>query len=508
MSAMHSRAANLPWFLGTSLAVLLLQAAAFGASITISGTIKDASGKPISGASIYVVADDKVKAFSGADGAFTLSGTIPDVPGKTKVPVAAAKDGLMTAQVLAQSFTAKDVQFTLYPSLIGQTVTLNGNRMSQAHVREEGDWDNSKQKCMKEFLFVLAFDGPPGIKAEVEQIWKDYYPGDSLDGDAARELENQFKTRLRFFLEGPLAGNPAKSESSGTGHLMAITGTVREQDGRKMLSVTQVDKYSGPTYPDRVMQADNPLVKLPVKPGLTIKLTDALSDTLIYVPAGKFYMGNPLEQVPHWREAPQHMVTLTKGIFVSDHPVLNSEYTAVTGDTTGNSKNYPADAACNISCAMFDKYVKALQKLNPGKVIRAPTKAEWEYFARSGTSNLYFEDNKTAKAGETMDLATPVKSKKPNAWGFYGLNINSNGERSSDDGFYSADAFIPDSTDPRYPCKKCLQDPACYHIHACGSGAHFPLNELLNDEGYVGTDAGGRQRNNHKMQTERIVVEE
>ena len=31
---------------------------------------------------------------------------------------------------------------------------------------------------------------------------------------------------------------------------------------------------------------------------------------------------------------------------------------------------------------------------------------------------------------------------------------------------------------------------------------------LLNDEGYVGTDAGGRQRNNHKMQTERIVVEE
>ena len=71
-------------------------------------------------------------------------------------------------------------------------------------------------------------------------------------------------------------------------------------------------------------------------------------------------MGNALEQNPHWQEAPRHMVTFTKGFYLSDHPITNAEYAAVTGDTNCNPKNYPDDAAVNISCAMFDKYVKAL----------------------------------------------------------------------------------------------------------------------------------------------------
>ena len=508
MNTIRNSVAGKFLFLGM-LAVLLAQASAFGAAINLSGMVKDADGKPVSGATVYAVADDKVKTTTGADGAFTLAGTVPDVPGKTKVPVAAAKDGLMTAQVLAKSFATKDVQFTLYPSIIGQTVTLMGNRLTHVHVREEAGWDNKTQKGKNEFVFLMAFDGPPGIKAEVDQIWNDYYPGDSLDSDAAKELENQFKTRLRYYIDGPMAPAPTKVEFYGPGSLKSITGTIHEQDGKKYITATAEGKYDGPTYPDRVTQTDKPLVKLPVKPGLTIKLTATLSDTLIYVPAGKFYMGNPLEQVPNWQEGPQHMVAFTKGIYVSDHPILNSEYAVVTGDTTANPKNYPADAACNISCVMFDKYVKALQKLNPGKTIRSPTKAEWEYYARSGTSNLYFNDNKTAKSGETFDRTMPVKSKKPNAWGFYGIGVGDGSERSSDSGFYSDHWVFPDvSTDPSYPSKKCLADPGAYHVHANGHGSHYPVNELLNDEGYVGVDLGGKQRNGFKVITQRIVVEE
>ena len=246
-----------------------------------------------------------------------------------------------------------------------------------------------------------------------------------------------------------------------------------------------------------------------MKPGLTIKLSDTLSDTLIYVPAGKFYMGNPLEQFPHWQEAPQHMVTLTKDFYMSDHPILNSEYAAVTGDTTRNPKNYPGDAPANMSCELFANYVKALQKLNPGKVIRAPTKSEWEYAAHSGTSNLSFEDNVGDRYGGTVDRTTPVKSKKPNSWGFYGFVGSDGSERSCDTGFFGDHKVVPDSTDPRYPDNKCLANPASYHVHANG-GSHYNIQELINDEGNVGTDLGGVQRNGPgwKLIRERIVVEE
>ena len=487
---------------------------AYGAAISISGTVKDAEGKTVSGAAVYAMSDAGVKTTAGADGSFTLNGAVANAP-DGKVAVAAAKDGLMTAQVLAPNASAKGVQFKLYPSIIGQSVTLMGNRMNETHLRELAQWNSKGGKKGEgggkvRFVFLIAFDGPPGVKAEVDQIWNDYHPGPSIGGDEAKELENQFRKRLMYYLDGPVAETMANANNYGKGTLMSVTGTVREEDGKNIMTVTGTGTYKGPKYPDRITALpEQPLVKLPVKPGLAIKLTEALSDTLIYVPAGKFYMGNPLEQYPHWQEAPQHLVTLTKGFYMSDHPVLNSEYAAVTGDTTRNPKNYPGDAPVNMSCEMFANYVKALQKLNPGKVIRAPTKSEWEYAAHSGTSNLSFEDNVGDRYGGTVDRTTSVKSKKPNSWGFYGFVGSDGSERSSDTGFFGDHKVVPDATDPRYPDAKCLANPAAVHIHANG-GSHYNIQELINDESNVGTDLGGVQRNGPgwKLIRERIVVEE
>ena len=115
---------------------------AYGAAISISGTVKDAEGKTVSGAAVYAMSDAGVKTTAGADGSFTLNGAVANAP-DGKVAVAAAKDGLMTAQVLAPNASAKGVQFKLYPSIIGQSVTLMGNRMNETHLRELAQW-NSK----------------------------------------------------------------------------------------------------------------------------------------------------------------------------------------------------------------------------------------------------------------------------------------------------------------------------------------------------------------------------
>jgi hypothetical protein len=163
-----------------------------------------------------------------------------------------------------------------------------------------------------------------------------------------------------------------------------------------------------------------------------------------------------------------------------------------------------------MSCEMFETYIKALQKLNPGKVIRAPSKSEWEYVARSGTSNLEFKDNRNSRYGETCNRTVDVKSKKPNGWGFYGIVFDDGSERSCDEAFLGDHRLLLSVTDPRYPSATCLAKPGEYHIHACGGTAGYPINELINDEGYVGTELGGRQRNGSgwKLIRQRVLVEE
>ena len=393
----------------------------------------------------------------------------------------------------------------------GAAVTLKGIRYNQVHLRSYFPGIETYEDAAKleKFSCLLAFEGTPEVEADVQKIWAEFHPGPSLDGDAARKLEDQFRKRVLYYLDGPLVDAKfIKADMYGMGTLIAITGTIHEQDGKKYLTVASTGTYKGPTYPERIKGPTIPLVKLPAKPPLTIKLTDKLADSLIYVPAGKFYMGDPLEQFPHWQEAPQHMVTLTKGFYLSDHPVLISEYIAVTGDANCNPKGHDAGCAVNISCEMFQKYVKALQALNPGKVIRAPSRAEWEYAARSGTSDLSWIplEKPDSRYGEICDLGTVVKSLKPNAWGFYGMVFDSGSERSSDKGFVLK---CQDATDPRLPCKECDTNPGKDHIHANGGcSGHYPIQELLNDNSNVGTELGGDQRNRYKHMRERILVEE
>jgi len=395
------------------------------------------------------------------------------------------------------------------PAGSGKEVTLKGIRLNQVHLRSYVHGIETFEDAAKldKFSCLLAFEGTPEVEAEVAKIWTTYHPGPSLDGDAARALEEQFRKRVLYYLDGPLVDDKfIKANTFGPGTLMSVTGTIHEQDGKKFLTVTSTGNYKGPTYPERIKGPAVPLVKLPVKPPLTIKLTDKLTDSLIYVPAGKFYMGCPLEQYPHWQEAPQHMVTLTKGYYLSDHPILISEYIAVTGETNCNPKGHDVGCAVNISCEMFQKYVKALQALTPGKVIRAPSRAEWEYAARCGTSNLsgMMDKQTDVQYGEFCDFGTVVKSKKANAWGFFGIFFGGS-ERTCDKGFVLK---CQDATDPRTPCKECDTNPAKDHIHANGGCIGWPVNELLNDNSNVGTELGGVQRNNFKHIRQRILVEE
>ena len=59
---------------------------------------------------------------------------------------------------------------------------------------------------------------------------------------------------------------------------------------------------------------------------------------MLWVPPGKFLMGEPYYQCPHWQEAPPHVVTLTKGFYMAEHPITQEMFEAVMGSNPGRRK--------------------------------------------------------------------------------------------------------------------------------------------------------------------------
>jgi formylglycine-generating enzyme required for sulfatase activity len=121
------------------------------------------------------------------------------------------------------------------------------------------------------------------------------------------------------------------------------------------------------------------------------------------------------------------MVTLTKGFYMAEHPVTEEMFQAVVGGKPGKEKT--SKAAANVSCAGMYEFCRAVSQ-NNGRKVRVPTAAEWEYAARVGTSNPTFRE-KYSYLDSTSPRPLPVKSKAPNAWGFYDL-VSNGWERVSD----------------------------------------------------------------------------
>jgi formylglycine-generating enzyme required for sulfatase activity len=293
----------------------------------------------------------------------------------------------------------------------GREVTIKGNVLSNVHTGEKA-----------KSVFLLAYDGTPEIKAEFDKIMAESYPDKGLDADAARKLQDQFMTRLKYHVDGPLVDQMWKEAQWTVRGVKAVTGVVSEKDGRKWITASkwQAASYS---FPAKMLAPDKPLV-VPDKDPLVLKINDTLSLKCIYVPAGKFLMGEPYYQCPHWQEDPPHLVTLTRPFYMAEAPISQEVYAAVVGDNPSRLKapNLPVH---NVSCADVYKFCRLLSE-KTGRKVSVPTAAQWEYAARVGTSNptfpeRYADQNSNANS-QYGGPPLPIKSKRPNAWGFYDMH--------------------------------------------------------------------------------------
>jgi hypothetical protein len=496
----------------------------FAAEIGITGTVQDPAGKPLAGVNVSVLSDPAIKAVTADDGSFQLMGsytpklrsseTLSPVYYKMltgKVSVTAAKAGLLSTRVLSKE-SANGVQLTMYPEPTGN-VTFIGNLLGPAHLR-----GLTKEAIADHGVFMLAFDGHPGIKAEFDQILKDYWPeGGALDGDAALELEDQFTQRLTYYLDGDKQNEIwGKVKNHPYDNAATVTGEIHADKDGKDNHWISVSQFGSTTikHPEKMVTPYKPFL-MPSKPPLEIKLNDTASIKLIYIAPGRFYMGCPLYQIPHWEEAPQHMVNLSKGYYLAETPLTYEQYAALTGDTAAGEGKKP-DSAAGLSCAMFLKFCKMLSE-KTGKKVRPPTAAEWEYAARAGTSNPSCAPEGKGR-GITFPVDPPVendafasvKNTQPNAWGFYQMMVKGSSERTSDNEASSATAH-GEVTDPSYPVKEDANPETCrggqnQMQHCCKGSEGFPIMEMMRSGGGRGKPFEPEWNNMAKR--ERIVIED
>jgi uncharacterized protein (TIGR02996 family) len=203
-------------------------------------------------------------------------------------------------------------------------------------------------------------------------------------------------------------------------------------------------------------------------------LTNRVGMRFRLVPPGRFLMGAPDDEVGSTDdERPRHEVTLTRPLWLSETPVTQAQYEAVTGrnpshfSRSGDGKdevrnqdtsdfpveNVSSDEAMEFCDMLSERDAPAL-----GRRYRLPSEAEWEYGCRAGPTSYspfhfgpVLDDSHTqanfdgraphgsARQSPCLRRTCPVRRYPPNAFGLFDLhgNVEEWCADWSDDGYYA-----------------------------------------------------------------------
>jgi formylglycine-generating enzyme required for sulfatase activity len=151
--------------------------------------------------------------------------------------------------------------------------------------------------------------------------------------------------------------------------------------------------------------------------------TNSVGMRFVPIEAGQFIMGSPVGEPGRRDEEIQHAVKLTRPLLMAITATTRGQFWAVRGQRRGNPTSSGDDLPVN-EVDWFDAqaFCDELSR-KEHRVYRLPTEAEWEYCCRAGTTGPY--------AGNLRDMAwyqendqgpQPVGSKRPNAWGLFGMH--------------------------------------------------------------------------------------
>jgi formylglycine-generating enzyme required for sulfatase activity len=367
--------------------------------------------------------------------------------------------------------------FAAAPALAGDAVRQGENPGSATEVTIKGNVLCNRATESKDWFWdtkdgdhtpvIYALEGTPAIALARAKIME-AYPERGLNVEDALRVGEQFDKQLKYFLaQGPMTEKIHKDVEAGS-QLLALTGRLSEKDGKKWIKITSY-KPATVKYPAKMLAPDQPFEQAAAKP-ILLKINDTLSLKCIVLPAGRFLQGSPFYQRRYQDEFP-HEVVLTRSFAMSEIPITQEIFEAVMGKNPSQSKgpSFPVDG---VPFADITEFCRILSQKS-GFTVRLPTDAEWEYAARVGTSNPCFTEKYKDQISETGSRhnRTPVKNKKPNAWGLF--DMLSGGWHVTGD--YKSDNVRVKEIDPRGPAPtdKRVHGDATGRLHKTRGGPHY-----------------------------------
>ncbi len=158
------------------------------------------------------------------------------------------------------------------------------------------------------------------------------------------------------------------------------------------------------------------------------QLTEDVTITMIWIPAGEFEMGSPDEEDDRDDyEGPVHVVTFAEGFWLGKYELTQGQWEAVMNDNPSyyNGANRPVE---RVSWDDIQGFEESLDD-----AFRLPSESEWEYACRAGTDTRFYwgddpdyedADDYAVNINNDPNGTAEVGTKEPNALGLYDMSGN------------------------------------------------------------------------------------
>jgi len=153
-----------------------------------------------------------------------------------------------------------------------------------------------------------------------------------------------------------------------------------------------------------------------------IKKINSIGMFLVYVPAGKFLMGNP-----SLSDTPVHRVEVS-GFWIGQYEVTNAQFDRFQKRTRPPESLTDGQPVMSVPWPAAERFCTWLSRKEDRRY-RLPTEAEWEYAARGGLEQQDFPwGNESPQGRATVGVlaTTPVGRYEPNGFGLYDMAGNVN----------------------------------------------------------------------------------